>query len=323
MNDQNNNNQDNNQKRNNQKNKVDITKYKDLEGVTLNKLKFGLWFVAHRRHFRMLLIIFLIVISAIFWTYSIYGFAYYLSRGMEEDNKLLRELAQINAVSKDFIERLKPKDLRTFPVKMIKLPGGKFDFAVKIKNVNNRHWGEIEYYFLAGDEEVGKASGFIFPGEEKYLLALGQELKLRPMNAQFKIKKLNWYRINAREIPDWVEFSDNRLKDIIVSDVKFLPSYKSGLSEKISLNHLEFNVFNHTAYNYWSIDFNILLFRGSNIISVNRYKLKEVLSDQDRQVGISWPGPLGLIDKVEVIPEVNIMADDIYIKYEGGEMDKF
>jgi hypothetical protein len=42
------------------------------------------------------------------------------------------------------------------------------------------------------------------------------------------------------------------------------------------------------------------------------------MSGQKKSVEISWPGDLGWVDSVEIIPEINIMKDDIYIPYQGG-----
>jgi hypothetical protein len=42
------------------------------------------------------------------------------------------------------------------------------------------------------------------------------------------------------------------------------------------------------------------------------------MSGQERQIAISWPGNVSRVSRTEIIPEINIMKDDIYIKYEGG-----
>jgi len=42
------------------------------------------------------------------------------------------------------------------------------------------------------------------------------------------------------------------------------------------------------------------------------------MSGENRPVQLSWPGNISRIDRVEIIPEINIMDDNIYIKYEGG-----
>jgi len=297
---------------------VDIKKYKDPEGLTINKLKFGFWFVKNKRYFRLFFIIFLITVSAVSWTYSIYGFTYYLLKGMEEDNKIITNLAQINIFNSDFINRLKPVNLQILPVKVLDLYNGKYDLAVKVNNLNPKHWAEIEYSFLTSAEEVGRGNNFILPAESKYFLSLSQALKSGDTgNVKFNIINLSWHRLDAREMPDWYKCRDDHLNGMTIDNEKFIPATDDNLFNKAKINYFEFDFANNTPYNYWDIDFNIILYRQGDIVGVNRYKLEEVMSEQKKTVNIGWLGSFGLVNSTEVIPEVNIMKDDIYIKYEG------
>jgi hypothetical protein len=296
---------------------VDIERYKDIEGLTLRKLNLGLWYVEHKRFLRMILIGFLIVISAVSWSYTIYGFAYYFTRGMDEDELLARQLVGTGAIDHNAVLSSGPKDLVYGQAKILKSTDKRYDFFVQIKNPNERHGAEFEYYFLTEGKEVGRSSGFILPSESKYLLALSEEFSTKPVSAQLKFANFSWQRIDRHKISDWTSYRDNRL-DIDINDAKFTPAKLSGLSEKVSLNQLEFRATNKTAYNYWNVDFVILLYSGLNVVGVNKYGLEEFMSGQDRQVSISWPGNIGRVNKVEIIPEVNILKDNIYIKYEGG-----
>jgi len=235
---------------------VDIKKYKDPEGLTINKLKFGFWFVKNKRYFRLFFIIFLITVSAVSWTYSIYGFTYYLLKGMEEDNKIITNLAQINIFNSDFINRLKPVNLQILPVKVLDLYNGKYDLAVKVNNLNPKHWAEIEYSFLTSAEEVGRGNNFILPAESKYFLSLSQALKSGDTgNVKFNIINLSWHRLDAREMPDWNKFRDDHLNGMTIDNEKFIPATDDNLFNKAKINYFEFDFANNTPYNYWDIDF--------------------------------------------------------------------
>lgn len=299
----------------------DIKRYKDQDGLTVRKLDIGLWYLEHKNLLRKILIGFLIFISAVSWPYVIYGFANYLSRGMTEDKALVDDIVNSGRISHDTIVSLSPKDLSFGSASMLPSGNNKYDFFARVQNPNERHGAEFIYYFSDGNKDTESLSGFILPGETKYLLSLGNELEYRPASSQLKIDGLKWVTIDRHEISDWKDYSERHL-DIAISDTKFTPAGQSGLSDKISLNSLEFNTLNNTVFNYWNVDFIILLFGGSNIVGVNKYSLNEFMSGQTRQASMNLPGELSHVSKIEVFPEINILQDDIYIRYDGGTGEK-
>ena len=296
--------------------KVDINKYKDLGGVTLRKLSIGLWYVEHKIQLRKLLISLLLFVSAISWSYTIYGFAYYFSRGMAEDRLLAEQLVHSGIINHEAVLSASAKDLIISPVSVI-TTNKKFDFYTKITNPNQQHGAQFIYYFLTPEGETEKSNQFILPGESKYLISLSNEYNFKPSGVQLKFENYSWKKVKRHEIPDWKKYRDGRI-NITVSDKEFVSAAESGLSDKIKLNHLEFNVENESIYNYWSIDFIILLYSGSSIVGVNKYTIDEFLSGEVRSADMSWPGAISRVSKIEIKPEINIFKDDIYIKYEGG-----
>ncbi len=311
-----------------------VAKYKDTEGLTTKKLNFGLWYVEHRQLFKKTIIACLIVVSAVSWSYTLYGLAYYVARGMDEDKLLVRQMLQTNIVSHDYLTQIGAQDLRNFPVNILTSASGKYDLAVRVQNINERWHAEFDYYFLADNGpvssslsdqpsrdgsqggKIGMARGFILPMEEKYLMALSQEFNVKPIGAQLVIENLSWSRIDRHTIPDWQDYKNSRL-NIVIEDIKFTPAGKSNLSGTVSLNQVNFKATNKTAYNYWQVDFQIALFRGMDVASVNKVSLNEFMSGQERLVEIRWPGDIGRISKSEVMRELDIMRDDIYIPYKG------
>jgi hypothetical protein len=291
--------------------------YVSTEGITTKQLEAGLWYVEHKRHLKMILVGFLILISAVSWVYTIYGFAYYLARGMSEDDILTKQLVQINGASHDYVVQVGAKDLAIGSVEIIKSSDKKYDLYTKLKNDNPKWWAEFDYYFMAAGRKTEKTKSYILPEEIKYLAALAQDFSYYPEGGQLIIENISWHRINQHEIADWEAYKNNHL-NIESADIKFIPANASPLSEKLGLNQLSFNAINHTAYNYWSVGFVILFYSSDQITAINHYILNDFMSEQKRPVEISWSGDLGRADRVEIIPEINIMRDDIYIKYDGG-----
>ncbi len=294
-----------------------LKNYVSTEGITTKQLEIGLWYVEHKRHFRMALIGFLILISAVSWVYSIYGFAYYIARGMSEDDILIKQMMQVNSAGHDYITQIGARSLALGPVEIIRSSDKKYDLYTMLKNDNPKWWVEFDYYFKAAGQQTKKSKGYVLPEEVRYLVALAEDFSYYPEGAELIMENISWRRINQHKITDWESYRDSRL-NIKSTDLKFIPAYASELSEKLGLNQLSFKAVNHTAYNYWSVGFMILVYSGNQITGVNHYILYDFMSEQERLVEISWPGNLGRADTVEIIPEINIMADDIYIKYDGG-----
>lgn len=296
---------------------VDIEKYKDVEGISTKKLNLGLWLVENKRKFFISLKVFLIILAVISWTYTIYSFTYYISKGMKEDEILVKQLIQTKTIGHEFIVSRAAQDLIITPPKVLKYSGNKYDIFAQVENPNAKHWSSFSYCFLNNGEEIDCANNFIFPNEEKYLLSFSQEFSSQPTNVQLIIKSIAWARIRAQTYPDWEEFSKDHL-NFKIKDIKFEPVTQSSTISDLDMNLLEFTATNNTAYNYWEAIFNILLFRGSSIIGVNRYTLAEFMSGETRDIKISWPGKIGNVNNTQIFPEINIIRDDIYIQYEGG-----
>jgi len=294
--------------------KIDIKKYQDPEGLTLNKMSIGLWFVQNRKNLITLLFGVLVLIASASWLYFFVIFGHYVTIGIKQDKAMAREIIQDNLVGHDFVSSFVPRDIQIKPVQVLKLEDNKYDFVAQITNSNLRHWAEIYYYFRAGNENLAFQKTFIMPNEAKYILSLGEEFGSAG-SASFVIEDVKWHRLDAHQIPDWEEYRKDHL-DITVSDTKFTPAKSSSLSEKISLNDLSFSVQNNTPFNYWDVYFVALLKDRSKIIGVNKYILTEFLSDQKRDINVTWPGRLGSVREIEILPEVNIFDKNVYIDFD-------
>jgi hypothetical protein len=294
-----------------------LKNYTGPEGIATRDLEIGLWYVEHKRQMMMLLYGFLIIVGAISWAYTIYGFAYYLAVGMNQDEILAKQLVETKAIGHDYVLGVGAKDLSISQAEILKSANKKYDLAAQIRNDNQSWWAEFDFYFITPGFETKIMDGYILPRETKYFFALAQESINFPQDAQLVLENLRWHRLNPHQIPEWDVYYKEHL-NIESTDIKFTPASQSLISEKLNLNQLSFNVINNTAFNYWQTGFTILLYSGGGLVDINHYLLDNFMSGQKRSVEISWTADLGRVDKIEIVPEINIMKDDIYIKYEGG-----
>lgn len=288
----------------------------NINDTTIKKMQVGLWLMKHRKDFKKILIIFLIFISTIFWSYTIYNFGYYFIKGMDEDKLLVKKITETQIINHDYLVKISAKNLIYSPINILK-SNNNYDLLIQITNPNQKYWANYEYCFLLQNKKISCAENFILPNQTKYLMSLANDFQNQPKNIKFVINNILWERINQHKFPNWKKFADERL-DISVKDIKFNPAQSSGLSEKLNLNSLEFTAQNNTAYNYWEILFNIILLNNNSIVGVNQYTLLKVMSGEERHIQINWLGEFNKITTVKIIPDINIMKDNIYIPYEGG-----
>lgn len=296
--------------------KIDINDYQDLEGLSTKKLVFGLWVIKHRDLFKKILTISLIVVSAVSWSYTLYGFAYYIFKGMKQDNQLIADMVNTNIIDHSYLESIAPKNLKFSNIISLKNED-KYDFYVKVENPSDRYRAEFSYCFLNRDQEVDCGNNFIFPGEIKYLISLAKEISGSSNNIGLTINSLSWSRINLHKYPDWKSFRDSRM-NIKFSNIDFKTAADSGLSEKLYLNSLNFDAINDTPYNYWEVDLNIFLYLNGQIIGVNKYQIPNFYSGENRNISMNWQGKYSQVSSVSIIPEINIVDPAVYMEHRSN-----
>lgn len=290
---------------NNDKN-IDLRGY-NSGGISLLAMKVGLWLAERRRGLIKLLIVFLISLSAFFFTYSTYHYILYFLAGdpnadFRADNLILGP-------------RRVTEDLIVSPVQVF-VAGDRSDLVAKVTNPNANFSSAFRYCFYWLDQDLLCAEDFILPGEEKYLLALGLSISGSPETGGLYLTDVSWRRINAREIPDWTAFRAER-HNFQINKVNFIPGAQSSLSGRLNLNSLSFTVKNSSPYGYYQVPLNILFFRGSDLVGVNRHIINNFLGGEERAVSLAWPGNIGGVSRVDILPLVNILDDRVYIPYQG------
>ena len=295
---------------------VNLNRYKDPEGLSIKKMRIGLWLVANRKNFKLIFTVFLIFIIICFWGRYFIVFGNQVLFGMKQDKKLIQGLVDPNLAGYEILSKNSAKNLEINQPGVIVASNGRFDFYVKIRNPNDKYCVHFNYNFRVNNQDTRKEDNFILPGETKYILLLGESMESQGKNGEFIINKIEWERIDFHKYDNWPLFAKEHL-DIKISDIEFISANSSALSEKININTLNFSTTNDTAYSYWNVAYNALLFKGSRIIGVNRHIVNRLMSGKIQKIGITWPENLGNVGNVVIYSEVDITKNDIYIKFDG------
>jgi len=288
---------------------IDLSKYEDLSGLSVNKMNFGLWLSENRAKILRIIIICLIAISAFFFIYSSYSYIVYFLNG--STSKDLVSLVKSNVVS----QRNVVSDIIVSTPQIFR-SGESYDLVVTIKNPNDKFFAHFNYCFNIEGKSPFCSSSFALPGEEKYVVALGQKIGTDQPAVSFKINSVSWQRIDTHKIIDWNTFASDRL-NFSLENVNLALADESGLSEKVGLDSLDFTITNRTAFGYYEVPLSIAFYRDSELVGVNHYVVKDFLAGESKSVRLSWLGGLPNITRTSVKPELDLSDDSIYLKYQG------
>lgn len=289
-------------------NSINFGNKKKTKDKSLRNFNFGLWFLENRKKFFIGVIIFLVVLSAILYSVFFYNLYDYI-RYTPEERQALQELSEVNV-------NLNPGrlaiDLEVGKSQFF-FHNDKYDFVSQVKNPNNNFFSYIDYCFSDGDKNLFCSNTILFPGENKYIVDLAIDLENRPSDLKFNITKKNWERVSVRTYPDWEKYYSERL-NFSIFDIKFEMIKPADLSLK-STNNLSFNIQNNSPYNFWEVPLDIIMFYRGNIVGVNKYNISEFMSLESKNINLSWSNSLSQVDDTKIIPNLNILQEENYIRY--------
>lgn len=281
--------------------------------LTEKRLKFGLWYISQKERLKKILIGFLIFFSVITWGWSFWSFGYYLLKGKSLDQLMITELVNSGFPNHNYILQISPSELEFGEVRVLSNENT-YDFVIPVTNKNQKYWADFSYSFILDGNETAEQRSFILPNESKYLVFFGQKFPTTPNFVSININSVSWERISAHKFSDWPSFASSHL-NIKPSQVDFAPAQNSGLSENLNINTLKFVLSNNTAYNYWNVDLIILIKSGADISGVQKYSLEQLRSGEERKVSLSFSGRFYGASSVEILPELDILDDKVYMNY--------
>jgi len=292
--------------------------YKDLDGLSIKKLEFALWYTENKLKLYKLLVSILLFIGVATWGYTLFNFGYYYVVGIDQDRLLARQIVATQGIDHGYILEVSAKNLLAGTTQVLETANGKYDLVAQVENPNPRHWGLITYHFVVDGTPTPRADMFILPSESKRLLQMGQEFTPRPLSAELVIDNVGWQRISKKTIPDWPAFKAKFL-NIEIADKKFTPARTSGLSEKLSLSQLSFTATNRSSYNYLRANFDAFIYVGPTLIGVNQFSIENFQSDETREVAANFLGQFNRADNIEIVPNINILDAGNFLKFNSSE----
>lgn len=289
--------------------------YKDLSGLSMKKLSWGMWYIENKNNLISARNLILGFIGGVCWLYFIYVFGLYAVSGLKHDNEMIGDIFE-NIPSHQYFLALAAVRPVISPVKVYDSQSGKYDFSIKISNPNPDFAAIVEYHLESRGGSFAFSKDFILPDQSKYFTHLGEELAFFPQATNLIVDRIAWERINPHKYGIWQRYRGEHLDNLKVEDVNF--SAASRLltsSDSPDMGSLTFSVSNKTPYNYRKASF-IILFKGAGgLIGVNKYTMDNLDSESRRDISMSMPDLTSNVTSIEIIPDIDILDPENYNKF--------
>jgi hypothetical protein len=290
-----------------------FSRYTDPTGEFSNReLKLGVWYLKHKLSLQKIGKNILIVWCVVTVGYSFGYWLYYFSYGYFQDEKMARNIV-LETPNYVYIQSLfKAKDLQIGRIGVYNSVSDLFDFVAQTKNSNPRHLARVTYKFVYNGGETASAQTVLLPNSERPIVYFGLKSDMYPSVPQLVIEKVEWKRINQRDLPDISAFIADRL-GFTFENFTFIEANRiTGL-----MNHIiKFDLFNDTVFNYWESKFYVELIDNFQTIGVVYLVVPKFRAGEARQIDLrSLTDRLNVTD-VKVWPAVNIFDPAEFMKVE-------
>jgi len=187
----------------------------------------------------------------------------------------------------------------------------KYDVYSEILNPNKDYGSSsFDYVFDLKDESGTslarrEGTGFIFPGEKKYLVEIGVDSSTYPAKVDFEIKNIVWKDFSGVQKPQLAIVN----KNFNETDQTFDSSDAVGLLR------------NESPFDFNEIKIQVIIKnKNGKIIALNSTKINTVQSGENREFKVIWPNKITEVGNMEVQTETNIFKNDAFVKqYFSGQ----
>jgi len=263
-------------------------------GLTNRQLKLSYWYITHKLTVRKWLAVLLAVLTALLWFYIIWQLAFFI-KDYNANNSNLRQLLFGANIALPKVESQKPQPPNISEIQVLGGENNLYDFIAQITNSNKNWLLTFDYKFADNNASSSARKGFVLPGEQKFLMDLGHA----DSQAKLEITNQVWQHLNNPQ-----QVIDKRLR-FEITDPVFHRMNQAGEPSRAT-----FTVQNASAYGYWEVGVPVFLYSSGNLVAVNYLTLSQLASGEKRPVEVYWNYPIGGVDEVQVIPEVNVFDED-------------
>lgn len=273
------------------------------------QLGFGYWYVTHKLALKRILTVALLVADVLLVAYLLFLLIINLGIRQPQHDAAIASLLTDGGFAS--ISAARDTQLpRTIQISGIEtLASGSFaDIIATITNPNQKWGATFSYSFSLASGTTRARSGFIFPGETKRIYDLNVENGTTVTSVN--LSNVTWAREN-----NFSSLYTERITPLAFSDIQYIPSQELQVSDKVPVSRVRFAVANNTAYNYRDPGFTVLLLSGTSIAGISSIYTDQLLAGEKKTLEVTWFTRLPRVTTIQVIPEINILDQSVYLKF--------
>lgn len=264
------------------------------------------WYVTHKQMIKAIVSVVLIVVIIIFLAFNLYLLIFNLGIYGSAYTQFLNSLV---VVPKEYLELRQVKLPQPLAINTpTVLPNvNSFDIIGDVSNPNDKWYATFNYQFQLAGELTPSKPGFILPG--KSIRLIDSQIEGGDQASSLVFSDLKWYKeINFPALE--IERSNFEIKNI-----KFITASELGLGDKVQISRVKFDVANLSPFNYKDVNLQIYLMSSGQLTAVNQIHSGILNSGQTKSYEVNFFQTLGKISEVSVIPEVNFLDPNVFLKF--------
>ncbi len=264
------------------------------QNLSDRQLKFSYWYVSNKLTIRRSVIGLLSLLNLWFWIYVIWVMTVYL-QNYQLDQYLIQQMIFKPDLNYSQVMASRPLPIQVSDVMLLNREGGQYEYMVQVSNPNPDWITTFDYQFHTNAGTAFSRTAYILPGQDRILLdsQFGRQVE------SFSISNQQWEKLNMVE-----EIKNNRYR-FSVAEEEFITGTEPG-----DPNRVKFQITNESAFSYWSVEVKVFLVSSGQIISGNTIVLDQFKAGETRDVELHWNIRLPRINRLDIIPEVNIFNED-------------
>ncbi|PIS42766.1 MAG: hypothetical protein COT24_01810 [Candidatus Kerfeldbacteria bacterium CG08_land_8_20_14_0_20_40_16] len=275
------------------------------------QLKIGIWWVTHKHQLKKWWVILIAVGDVLLFLYLLFNIMIIVFTWSKFT--ILPYQISWSAVNfKDYQLTNAPKDLQVLNTKYIPVFGqaNKYHLLAELKNPNEK-WnvGSLDYHFDFDGQNQGIQNTFLLPQEQRFLIQYNVKSTSAKPDPKFLIDNVGWERIERPTEAPSLKFNIGNIESNLIPLLDDKGVETSSYSTRVTAE-----VENKSVYNFWQVNFQVVLFRGEEPISVGEIQIEKFLALETRNLAVSWKEAYPVISKIVIQPQVNVYDPNALFK---------
>ncbi len=258
------------------------------------ELKLSLWITKHKSQFRLAGKIALITMAVLPWIFFVIYLTTYLLN-IQKTNQVLTDLGLIRVTTEEIS---KPDNILITKTSAFESSTGTYDVVSKIRNPNPEFAvSQFTYTFNLGGVTTNPKTGWLLPGEEKYLSLTNFKSTATISQAKLNIYDIKWKRVVDSNILPKTNF--------IISESEYnLTSLEDVQSQAQGV------IYNQSAHGFDQVKVTAVLVYNDEPIAVNQTNINRWLSGQEKTFNFTWAKKYPLTSELKIQTETNILDEN-------------